>query len=33
MKARIGKQVSHHNSVDIDSVKANFSSCKTYRYT
>lgn len=32
-KARIGKQVSHHNSVDINSIKANFSRCKTYRYT
>lgn len=32
-KARIGKQVSHHISVDINSIKANFSKCKTYRYS
>lgn len=32
-KARIGKQVSHHISVEIGSIRANFSSCKTYRYT
>lgn len=32
-KARIGKQVSHHSSVNIDSIKANFSDCETYRYT
>lgn len=31
--ARIGKQVAHHSSVDINSIKANFSSCNTYRYT
>lgn len=31
--ARIGKQVAHHNSVDINSIKANFSSCNRYRYT
>lgn len=31
--ARIGKQVAHHNSVDINTIKANFSDCKTYRYT
>ena len=32
-EARIGKQVAHHNSVDIHSIKANFSSCNRYRYT
>lgn len=31
--ARIGKQVQHHKSVNIDSIKANFSECMKYRYT
>lgn len=31
-KPRIGRQVSHYDMVDIDSIKANFSNCKTYRY-
>ena len=32
-EARIGKQVKHHHTVDINSIDANFSSCDTYRYT
>lgn len=31
--ARIGKQVKHHHTVNINSIDANFSSCDTYRYT
>ncbi len=31
--ARIGKQVKHHDTVNIESIKADFSDCKTYRYT
>jgi hypothetical protein len=33
LNARIGKQVAHHKSVDINTIKADFSDCKTYRYT